>query len=74
MKPSEIVRVFETYHRLLALLEPHEAVLWLIRPQTTLNEQMPCELLSSSKGYDDVTKLISDLHGEKPCASTSQKL
>jgi uncharacterized protein (DUF2384 family) len=72
LKPSEIVRVFETYHRLLALLEPHEAVLWLIRPLSTLDEKTPCELLSTSKGYDDVTKVINDLHGDKPCASTSR--
>lgn len=62
MKPSEVVRVFSTYHRLLTLYEPNEAVLWLIRPQASLKDRSPCELLPQDAGYQEVLKLIEQLH------------
>jgi uncharacterized protein (DUF2384 family) len=58
MKPSEVVRVFEAYHRLLALYEPTDAVLWLIRPQGALADRSPCELLPHPQGYQEVLTLI----------------
>lgn len=61
MKSWETVRVFEIYHRLLALYEPHEAVLWLVCEQELLGGRRPCDLLASGEGYTEVVTLIDGL-------------
>lgn len=58
MKPSELIRVFEAYHRLLEFYEPHGAVLWLIQPQPALGDLSPCELLPTQEGYQKVKTVI----------------
>jgi uncharacterized protein (DUF2384 family) len=58
---SETVRVFEIYHRLLALYEPHEAVLWLVIRQQQLKDRSPCELLATTEGYGEIVELIDRL-------------
>lgn len=61
MKSWETVRVFEIYHRLLELYEPHEAVLWLVNEQKSLGGRRPCDLLETGEGYSEVTNLILGL-------------
>jgi uncharacterized protein (DUF2384 family) len=73
MKPSEVVRVFETYHRLLRLFEPNEAVLWLVRPQPPLHDRSPCELLPSQAGYEDVLTVIQQLTDNAPAKRPPHK-
>lgn len=57
--------MFEMYHRLLALFEPHEAILWLIRPQPAFDNRSPCQVLTDPQGYQDVLALIDQLRAGK---------
>lgn len=61
MKSWETVRVFEIYHRLLAVYEPHEAVLWLVNEQELLRGQRPCDLLGTGDGYEEIVNVIDCL-------------
>lgn len=53
--------MFEIYHRLLALYEPHEAVLWLVNEQELLNGKRPCDMLATGDGYNAIVTLIDGL-------------
>lgn len=65
MKSWETVRVFEIYHRLLALYEPHESVLWLVNEQKLLKGQRPCDMLATGEGYREIVNLIDGLRDER---------
>lgn len=53
--------MFELFHRLLALYEPHDAVLWLTNPQPLLDDKCPCDLLLTQEGYQRVRTLIEGI-------------
>ncbi len=61
MKPWEVGRLFETHRKLLLIFEPQDAMVWLMREQTALNNQRPCALIETTEGYRQVEAVVAQL-------------
>jgi len=64
VRDYEVTRLFAVYHQLLGLLEPPDAVKWLVTKQRVLADRQPCVMLAEREDFHRLQAVIAGLVNE----------
>lgn len=64
MRDYEVPRLLEVYHELIAILNPADAVKWLVSAQSILGDRHPYAMLSEREDFHRLRAVVKGLVNE----------